>query len=318
MDSPIEEIRDAISQGDFQNATRLANEWLSSFSLEEQERPEYQSAREAYLYSRYFMHRQERLSTLEKGASRARVFLDFFSELKELRRQNGFSDYESLLWLSLNHYMHLQIAEGFARAFAGQKSYNLDDEEIIQLGVSLLKLERWQSALEALSFLHRLKKHNPVLFFLMAIAHFQLGEKEDFSVYMSDALYAKPELSARYHDLLPEGTIRALYDSLRSENDEEERCRHFALLLEINGVYTTRRKVSEPALAELEKEFELDYKTWQEHPEERSRLLPFLLLRLCRLIPACKSAGNYEKLEDYRNIMVVLSPDTWESFQKSL
>ncbi len=315
MDSHKEELQHLLIGGHFSEAREIAEHWLKSFSLDEKNSAVYQKAQEAYLYARFFLHRQDRVQSLPKGETRARTYLQFLQELEALRKENGFDSGKSGFWKSLRKYIHLQIAEGFARAFAGQKSYNLNDAEIIQLGVSLLILERWGSALDALTFLQRLQPANWLVSYLVAAASFHQNREREFSTNMRDALFYKPEILEEYDEFLPPGLFRKLWTNPHSKEEEKQTPREYALLLEINGLYRFKRTIQKNELKQLEEEFEQEYQTYRSNGVYPADMLPHLLHRLCWLTYSYKTAGNYEKFEEYRNIMMNLSPDSWETFQ---
>lgn len=303
--------------GKFQEAKDIAEGWLRSFPLQEKESPDYKRAQEAFLYARFFLHRQERVQAMPKGENRARTYLQFLEELKEVRREKGFDLEPSPFWKVLSKYIHLQIAEGFAKAFAGQKSYHLNDAEIIQLAVSLLVLERWSAALDALLFLQRLQPTNWPARYLIAIASFHLKKERDFSTSMRDALFYKPEILKQHGDFLPPGVFKKLWErQLEEDQDDDLAPRKYALLLEINGLYPFKRALQKNELRHIEEEFEGEYKTYRSDRVYHEEKLPLLLHNLCWLAYSYKTSGDYEKFEEYRQIMMELSPDSWELFQK--
>jgi hypothetical protein len=317
MESLIYEIQESLYSGNFQVAAKLSSQWLEGMTISSELNPEVALAQEAYLYARYFGHRQERFSKLPIGETRARAFLHSLEEIKQLRQEKKFDKNDTVYFDSLKHYIYLQIAEGFARAFAGQKSYNLNDQDIIQLAIALLKLEKWKSALETLVFLQRLKKSHSLTHLLLSFAYYNLKDEKEFYLNLREALFQKPELIAEYMEFIPGGIFQKLWLSLEdSEGSQDYRFRNYALLLEINGIYKYRRSLPKEELDRLEVSFEEEYRKYKSKTSEKDDLLPLILHKLVWMILAYKESGTYEKLEEYRNIMINLSPDTWASFQE--
>ena len=162
MDPQAQEVQESLFKGNYQAALRTSRKWLDEFPYTEKDSDQYKKAEEAFLYSRYLSSRQERVNNMNPGEQIARAYLEFLKGIEKLRIEykldlNG----DPHFWDGVSKMIHAKIAEGFAKAFAGQKSYNLNDKEVIQLGTSLLCLEKWSSALEALAFLHRYNKVNP-------------------------------------------------------------------------------------------------------------------------------------------------------------
>jgi len=315
MDSQTEEIRNFLFGGNFQAAFQTSKEWLDSLTLDKKNSVEYLRAQEAFLYSRYFLHRQERILRVASGEARARLFLEFLHGLEEVRKENKYDKHgDPLFWETVASYIHAQVADGFAKAFAGQKSYNLDDKEVIQLSVSLLKVGKWRQSLEALTFLHRYNPYNPEVHILMSFAHYNLNDETLFLFHFREALFIKPELLGEYYDFVPPEIIRKLDSVETGENDDIYKYRNYALLLEINGFYKAQRPIVNKELARIEPEFLTEYEQFNKNREFYHDLLPRLLLSLCWLILAYKQRDEYEKSEYYRNIMQEISPDTWDTF----
>src|SRR5262245_34101361 len=149
MDSFEEEIQSQIISGNFSRASQLSKEWLESFSIEQSKSYDFKLAEEAFNLARFFHHRQERLGKFEVGSDRSRTFIQILGDL-EKERKNGNYNAESAIWRTVKYYIHSQIAEGLAKDLAGQKSFNLKHEDIIQLSVSLIETENWKSAFDTL------------------------------------------------------------------------------------------------------------------------------------------------------------------------
>jgi len=314
MDSRLEEIHDELISGNFQTAEQISRNWLSSFKLHEKNEPIYHSAVEGYTYAKFFLHRQDRLSHLQDDAAKARGYIDLFKEIGELRHENGFERKNNLLWEAVDLFIHARIAEGFARAFAGEKSYNLNDSEIVQLGISLLKVGKWKAAEEALSFLLRLNKNNPRVNYLISYAYYKLGNSQSLQLSLREALFHNPQVVSEYPEFLPGPEFARLWESLE-RSDNAARCREFALVLELNGVYRTKRVPGSAELEKLEKQFNDLFRLYKKNPEA-SIVLAEALQILCWMIYGYQKSGEYEKVEYYRSAMIALSPDSWALFQE--
>ncbi|MES0491200.1 MAG: hypothetical protein ABUK01_14475 [Leptospirales bacterium] len=315
MDSQTEEIRDSLFGGNFQTAFDISKQWLDNLALDQRNTPEYLRAQEAFIYSRYFLHRQERILRVPSGEARARLFLEFLYGLGEIRKENKYDKHgDPLFWETISSFIHAQVAEGFAKAFAGQKSYNLDDKEVIQLSVSLLKVGKWRQSLEALTFMHRYNPYNPEVHLLMSFAQYNLKDETLFLFHFREALFLKPELLGDYQEFVPVEIFRKLENINTGEDDDIYKYRNYALLLEINGFYKAPRPIIDKELTRIEADFLPEYEQFNKNREFFHNLLPRLLLSLCWLIHAYKQRDDYDKTEFFRNIMQEISPDTWDTF----
>jgi len=315
MEFPMEEIRDELICGNFPEAEKKSRQWLESFSLADKNDVNYQRAGEAYIYSQYLLNRQDRIQRLQGDDQRARYFLEVLAELNRIRESRKFEKTNNPLWRGIDHYLHARIAENYARAFAGQKSYNLDQNEIIQLSVSLLVLEKFNAALEALDFLLRLNRHHPSVNFLMAYACDRIGQKNKTHLHLRDALFYRPEVIADYPDFMPNDTFEKYWRSFSGESDfGKSLYREFALLLELNGVYKSDLEISPKELQDMERVFNEKFKACESKPEKTGLEISELLHYLCWLIIKYQKSSSYEKVELYRQKMIYLSPDAWETF----
>jgi len=310
----MEEIRDELISGNFAEAEKKSRQSLASFLLAEKNHLNYKRASEAYLYAQYFLHRQDRIQRLESDEQRARYFQDILGEINRIRAENKFEKMDNPFWRAMDHYLHARIAENYARAFAGQKSYNLDQNEIIQLSVSLLILEKWKAAIEALDFLLRLNRHNAAVNFLMAYATEKMNQKIKTHFHLRDALFYKPEIIAEYSDFVPGDVFEKYWLSFKDESSGKSLYRDFALLLELNGVYKSDLELTAAELQDLERGFNDKLKVYALKPEKSGLETSELLHYLCWLILKYQKLSSYEKVEFYRQKMIDLSPDAWATF----
>lgn len=318
MDSPASEIESNILGANFSRVVQLAEEWLQQLNpseLIQTENKTVHPAQEAYQLGRFLLHRQERMGQLPPGVERARLFMGILTEL-----ENGVieaSSPQSTFLASARAYCHSQIAESLARSFAGQKSYNLNQEEILQLSFSLLEIGNIASAEEVLDFLYQLNPRNATVNFLLSYVNDHRHDSKRVKRFLREALFIRPELATELARFLPEGVFRELYSHLQSSDyPEEVRDRYYALFLEVNGIYGEHRSF----LAAEFKQFEAEYtrlKMQYEQPNARkAELLPRLLHYLSWMIPALIDRKDYEKLEEHRIEMRSLDLDIWNTFQE--
>jgi hypothetical protein len=311
----MEEIRDELICGNFIEAENKSRKWLASFSLADKDGINYKRAGEAYIYARHLLNRQDRIARLETDDQRARYYREVLNELNRIRVANKYEKMDNPLWRGIDTYLHARIAENYARAFAGQKSYNLDQNEIIQLSVSLLVLEKWSTALEALDFLLRLNRHNAAVNFLTAYAFDKLNQKIKTHLHLRDALFYRPEVISEYTDFIPGEIFEKHWRAFQEESvSEKSLYREFALLLELNGVYKSDLEITGKELQDIERDFNDKYKVYESKSEKSGIEISELLHYLCWLIIKFQKSSTYEKVELYRRKMIDLSPDAWQTF----
>ena len=321
MDPQAEEVQDFLFKGNYQGAHRIARKWLDDFPFNKKDSDEYKKAEEAYLYSRYLSSRQERVNSMTPGKQIARAYLEFLHGMEALRKEHKLDlNGDPHFWDAVSKMIHAKIAEGFAKAFAGQKSYNLNDSEVVQLGISLLHLEKWSSALEALAFLHRYNKVNPEVNLLMSYAYYQLNQEEEFLQHFRDVLFYRPEILADYMQFVPAEFIKKFNNDLDvNKATSKKQFIKYALLLEINGFFKSQKVLNNAELKKIQSDFQSEYDQFKKNKEALKDQIPHLLLQLCWIISAYKQKDDYDKVELFREKMISLSSDTWDTFyQKSL
>jgi len=319
MDSPEEEIQANLVIGNFNRSHQLAELWLASIPLTEKDGSDYLKAKEAFVYSRFFLHRQERSAKMKLGAERARTFLQFLHEIKELRDENGFSSasFQSSYWQSVHYFIHTQIAEGLAHDFAGQKSYNLELEEVMQLATSLSEIENWKAAEEALLFVYQVNPRHALANFLLANVYFHSNIEGKFQLHLREALFLKPDLLAGYTRFLPSGVFQELWEHI-DERDIADivKYRYYALTLEINGLYKKKRKMAEDEFRRLEQNFAKIQIEYKENLAMRDEIEPRVLHYLCWIIEYCQQLRFFDKFEEYRALMIDIDLDVYTTFQE--
>jgi hypothetical protein len=317
MDSPIDEIRDDLESGSFSEAEKKSKRWLESFPLSEKNSFSYERASEAYIYARFFLHRQDSIQRIITDEQRARYYLQLLKEINQLRLEKKYEKMDNPLWNGVDNFLNARIAENYARAFAGQKSFNLDQNEIIQLSVSLLKLEKWKSAIDSLNFLLRLNRHNAQVNYLIAYAYAKTGELESSHEHFRRALFHKPELISEYPEFIPTEVFEKIWNSFRNGQESGQSIyREYALLLELNDVFKNSLELSEKELSNLEKEFQQKLALYEKKSTRTKNETAELLHYLCWLVICFQKSANYEKHELYRQKMILISPESWEAFQK--
>lgn len=326
-----DEVCANIRSGNFSRALQNCLEWLSilppslAFSSNslDQEIPlpaddEYRKAGEAFFYCRFFLHRQERLGQITPGAEKARLFLNFFGEIENLAQEKNFVE-ASPIFAALSFYMHGQIVDGLAKAFAGQKAYDLNQEEILQLARSLLFIENQSAALETLKFLCRYNNKNPEVLLLLSFAHWHLQDIDEFEEHFREALFLKPEILQNYVDVIPVGDFSRLWEKLQESGYPSNLIyRVYALLAEVNGLYKKARVLSSYEIEKLEDDFQKLQQLYYNHTAQSEEVAPRLMHLLCRILLHFYSQGEKEKTESYGIIFETLDANMWESFQENV
>lgn len=308
-------IADEILAANFPRAVQLAENWLKSLPLprekENAANPEYDEAMAAYEIARFLQHRQERIATLPAGSERARVFREMLGQLQQ-------KDPQSTVARAAITFCHAQIAENFARDFAGQKSYQLQVSDLLQLAYSLIMIGNYNSAREVLAFILTNHPTQATAHYFAAHVANLTGNDTAFFEHYREALYLKPEVVAEYPEFLPGGVFQEIYALVQKEEYAAgERERIYALLLEVNGVYRHRRKFRTDEIRQLENEYR---RLKQEHSNARSHKKAFeprLLQLLAMLVLHAQQTQNFEKFEQYRSEMIAIDQSIWQTFQQN-
>lgn len=306
--SPAQAIADEILAMNFPRATSLAESWLRGLPAGADD----SEALEAYEIVRFFFHRQERLTTLPPGIERGRAFEEML-ELLSMRPRSG-----SLVRRAAIMLCHAQIADNFARDFAGQKSYQLQLEDLMQLAYSLLIIANYNSAREVLSFIIANYPTHAAAHYLAAHAANMTGNENAFFEHYREALYLRPEVVSDYPEFMPAGVFSEMF---RLVNEEEYgagvRERVYALLLEVNGVYRHRRKFKIDEIRAIEAEYRKLHQEYVSARVHKRAFEPRLLQLLSMLVIHAQQTQNFEKFEYYRSEMIAIDHSIWQTFQQN-
>lgn len=317
MESPADEIVLNLVSANFSRAVTLSEDWLKSLSVDNRNKLIEREAEEAFILSRFLQNRHERISSLKPGADKARTFLEYLDQLQKTAEAEKFDLQRSRFYRAAETYLHGQIADSLARDFAGQQSYNLEHSEIVQLALSLIKIGKFTSASEVLQFLHRINRRNAEVNFLLASVSYHLNRRADFDRFFREALFLKPEIILQYRNLIPPGVYLDLWRELGVEEMSPViRARNYALLLEVNGLYTYQRDTGEREARHLENEFKKLHLEYTNNIKMRDELLPRILHYLCWLILYMQKSHDYDRLEEYRAVMIDLDEEIWDTFQE--
>lgn len=314
-----EEVGSAILAANFPKAVQLSQEWLQQITVEQAGTVFAKKISDAFLISRFFLHRQERLNQIPSGIDRARLFLALLTEYEKSLADGGI-DPSSIVSQVGRTYIHAQVADGLARDFAGQKAYNLNQDEILQLAFSLIEIEKFKSAEDVLLFMYRHNRKSPQVNYLLAYISYRLHKENDFYHYFRDALFFKPEIVSVYPKYLPGGIFTELYQRV-AENGHTGvlRDRYFALLAEVNGLYPIKLSLNRDEIIRIEGDFRKIRADYVNTSTIRDELFPRVLQYLCWLVLYYTNQRDFDKVEEFRQEMLFFSEDIWESFaQKNL
>jgi len=306
-------IADEILGGNFPRAAGLAEMWLRELPAmtSRDTTPEKAEADEAYELTRYLAHRHERLTSLSAGIERGRAF----EEILHYLMQNRFA---TLVRRAAIMLCHAQIADNFARDFAGQKNYQLNPKDMLQLAYSLLMIGNVTSAREVLAFMLANHPGQAAAHYLSAHAANVSGNETAFFEHYRDALYLRPEVVSDYPEFLPAGIFQELYKLVHDEEyGEGVRDRIYALLLEVNGVYKHRRKLKIDEARAIEAEYRKLHNEYATARVHKKAFEPRLLQLLAMLIIHAQQMQNFEKFEQYRSDMLAIDHSIWQTFQQN-
>ena len=241
MNSPESEVESHITNGNYEKAVEVSANWLASNTEQQEDTAEYHKAKESYVYSKFFLDRSERIQISSPGRERANVFIGYLEQLEKLRKKHHFHLMNSI-WQVVFRMVHSEIAANLAKDMAGQKSYSLEENHIFQLVFSLIELQNFQGAQDALRFLYNMKPNNSLVNLLFAFVYGELGNLPQTEIFLREALFIDPDILKKHSRLIPGGAFRELWDEVELLGLEDEvKCRNFALLVESNGLYSEKR-----------------------------------------------------------------------------
>lgn len=309
----MQAIADEILNGNFPRAAGLAEAWLKELPAHagpasDSERAQ---AEEAYEIARYLLHRHERLSNLAPGMERGKAFEEVLQDMSQAQTV-------SVIRRAVIMLCHAQIADNFARDFAGQKNYQLQLKDQLKLAYSLLMIANFTSAREVLSFILANHPTNAAAHYMAAHAANMTGNEQGFFEHYRDALYLKPEVVSEYPEFLPGGIFLEMLKLVHEEDyGEGVRERIFALLLEVNGVYRHRRKLKIDEARVLEAEYQKLRQEYTSARVHKKAFEPRLLQLLAMLIIHAQQMQNFDKFETYRSEMISIDNSIWQTFHQN-
>ena len=315
MESPEIGVQSALISGNYSQALHHSIEWIQSFSLDEKDSTEYLRAQEAYLYSSFLENRSEHLNILPSGRNRAIFFLNCLEQMKEYRNQ--YAPYvDSFIWDSVQYLAHYHISINLAKDLAGQKAYNLKDEDIIQLGYSLIQIKNYSAAEEALNTLLVLKKRHTLGHLLLGHIKYELNDYTRSMLYWRSALFYNPDILRGYESYLPEKNFKKLWEEVKLlDMPLEVRYRYFALLTEIYDLYQIKNDLTEQEFKVLEADFRLLYVELEKKTPQKESILPRILHYLTWLIYYSEVRQDSYRVEEYQKVMAYLDPDMYSLFK---
>ncbi len=313
--SHAQAIADEILTGNFSRAASLAEAWLQQLpagtSLDTT--PEKAEAEEAHEIARYFLHRSERLANLAPGMDRGRAFEAALADLIN-------ASYVSPIRRAAVMLCHAQIADNFARDLAGQKSYQLQLKDLMQLAYSLLIIANFTSAREVLNFILTNHPSHAGAHYMAAHAANMTGNEQGFFEHYREALYLRPEVVSEYPEFMPGGIFQEMMKLVHEEGYGDGggiRERIYALLLEVNGVYRHRRKLKVDEARQLEGEYQRLRQEYAGARIHKKAFEPRLLQLLAMLIIHAQQMQNFEKFEHFRSEMISIDNTIWQTFHQN-
>lgn len=298
---PLEEVSKNIYSMNFQRAFQAAEENLRQVPFEEtrDNTERYKASKELYLGARFFYSRRERIQNKRDGIEKARMFVQFLEEfesylLTEIPKQQI---RHSSFIKDIYTFIHSSIADGFAEEFAGQRAYNLNNEEILMLVYSLVYIKNYKSAEDVLYFMLQINSGDPAVNLVMGIVSYYLEKKDEFVQYFSKGLLIKPEVLENYIEFLPEGPLTNLWKEVEIE-EAGVRCRKYAILLEINGILKRIQNASSAEAKRMIDEYERIKKEYQKS-DNMNAYYKMIHLNLW-LIRHFIEKNDFEQIDQYR------------------
>lgn len=300
-------IADEILNTNFPRATTLAETWLRELPTGAANA----EALEAYEIARMFLHRQERFAALAPGIERGKAFEELLGTLMQAHSV-------TLVRRAAIMLCHAQVADNFARDFAGQKNYQLQLKDLLQLAYSLLMIANYASAREVLTFIIANHPTQATAHYFAAHAANMTGNETAFFEHYREALYLRPEIVSEYPEFMPGGVFQEMFKIVHEEEyGEGVRERIYALLLEVNGVYRHRRKLKIDEVRNLEAEYRKLRQEYVAARVHKKAFEPRLLQLLAMLVIHAHQTQNFEKFEQYRGEMVAIDHSIWQTFQQN-
>ena len=313
---PIEhELEGHITSGNYQQGFEMAQKWLESFGSDSIESAEYKKALEAFVYCKFFFDRSERIYSLGTGRERAELFIKSLEQLKNLREKHDLVA-GSEFWEAIQGSIHQEIAQNLAKAMAGQKAYNLDEGLILHLVYSLIELQNYKGAKDALYFLHSMNSRSATVNLLLAFVSYQLRERNNSSSFLREALFINPDILKENLHFLPGGDFRRLWDELE-DMPAEIKCRNFALLAEVNALYEDNKSLNSGELKKIENDHKNLYKEYHTGTSLQTHILPRLLHYLTWLIQHFRKNGDMDKADHYEVQMRELDPEIHKLYREN-
>ena len=309
------ELQSHIFHGNYLQAFKIAQEWLQDFDADAIQSPEYQKAKEAFIYSKFLSDRIDRINSVSTGKERAELFIGSLEKLRELNQKHDFGE-RGALWETICYNIHQEIAQNLAKDMAGQKVYNIDESLILQLSLSLIELQNYKGAKDSLRLLHNINVKNAMVNLLLAFISHQLRDYKKCASFLREALFINPDILKDNLHFLPGGNFKRLWDAL-DDMSPEIKCRNFAVLAEVNGLYLHKRKVDRKELRKIEVDYQSLYQEYSKESSLKDHILPRLLHYLTWLIYYFQKNGELDKANHYEADMMKLDMEMYKLYKES-
>ena len=319
MNSSEGEIESCLFNGNYSQALETAKKDLASSDNSDggDGGEKYLKAKEAYIYAKFFADRQDRISSIEAGKERAKMFMAYLKQLEDIRKKYKFQALNRFERCAL-HIFHSEVARSLAKEMAGQKAHNLQEADIFQLVFSLIELKDFKAARPALRFLYKMKPQNPLVNLLLAFVNYESKDAHEVDTFLREALFINPDILKEHSRFIPGEPLKKLWEELGEPPLKDEvRCRNFALLVEVNDFYQKKREVSPMELKKIEDDYQKLAQDDTHDPAIKELILPRLLHYLTWIIFYSKEHENYEKVEHYQKIMMEQESEIYNLFKKN-
>ncbi len=317
MSFPESEIESCIIANNYTIGLKIAKEWLLSATEDDVSETEYLRAKEAYTYMKFFSDRHERIHSVKVGRERAKIFTSYLEILKEICEKNNFG-FASRIWRCVYQITHTEIAKSLAKDMAGQKSHNLQEDDIFQLAFSLIELQIFKAAEDTLLFLYNIRPRSPLVNLLLAYTSYENQAKEKMEVYLREALFINPDILKEYSRFIPGDHLKKLWQEVGELGFiAEVQCRNFALLTEVNSFYTQKRELSQAELRKIEVNYEKLSSEYNQNSALKELIQPRILHYLTWMIFYFVKYDDYEKADHYQKIMTEWEPEVYSMFKRN-
>ncbi len=312
-----EAVKSNLLSKNYARALEQTRAWLNSIPLKGDvvSHEAYSLAVEVYYYITFLLNRSERLETLTTNKGKAYFFIECLEGLHKIRQEKKII-IESSCWSTILLALHSDISYYLAKELAGQRSYNLHEVDVIQLGTSLIEIGNWSAAQDALEFLQNIHSKHALCHYLLAYVYFEQNKIQNFYISLREALFLDPAIMLNREFCIKDDSFVALWEQVCHQEftDPSIKYYYFALLAEVYGLYKIRKDLTKTDIKSLEAEFYSLYQDNNTHGFKQDKVKFRLLHYLTWLIYEANRTNTIAILKNYKIIMSEIDKNIYELF----